>query len=175
MKRWMASHLRRASKHHFCSADCHYAWRREHPTEVGYVTTNCGECQKEIVVRPGRVNRSGRAYCSAACGKAKRFSLAVAVGFANAVPGSYSHGRREALKRDGGACRICGFALALNVHHITPRASGGTNDLGNVITLCPNHHAMVHAGAIKPATLLAILARPPRRVVADPMTLPGID
>jgi 5-methylcytosine-specific restriction endonuclease McrA len=103
-----------------------------------------------------------------------RRELAIARGFANAVPGTYAYGRREALKRDRRACRICGFTLALNVHHVTPRAEGGTNDLDNVITLCPNHHAMVHAGKIKPDTLRAILTRPVRGPATEVPTLPGV-
>jgi predicted restriction endonuclease len=50
-----------------------------------------------------------------------------------------------ALQRDGAKCKICGFDVLVEVHHIKPRrrnGGGGTNDLSNLITLCPNHHAM---------------------------------
>lgn len=44
-----------------------------------------------------------------------------------------------ALKRDGFACRYCGRGepdVQLHVDHIVPRAEGGTDDLGNLITSC---------------------------------------
>ncbi|MFC6752781.1 HNH endonuclease [Halorubrum tibetense] len=35
-------------------------------------------------------------------------------------------------------------ARVLEVHHVVPRANGGTNDLSNLITLCPDCHEDVH-------------------------------
>lgn len=63
-----------------------------------------------------------------------------------------------ALLRDGKRCRLCGFDLALNVHHIVPKAKGGSHDPSNLITLCPNHHALVHAGKVSTQQLLDVLA-----------------
>lgn len=42
----------------------------------------------------------------------------------------------------------CPETLALEVHHITPRAEGGTNDENNLIVLCNNHHHLADRGAI---------------------------
>ena len=36
-------------------------------------------------------------------------------------------------------------ARVLEVHHVVPRANGGTNDLSNLLTLCPDCHEDVHA------------------------------
>ena len=58
--------------------------------------------------------------------------------------------RKKALTLDNRACRICGFALCLEVHHIIPVAQGGSDKLGNLITLCPNHHAMADRNLIAP-------------------------
>ena len=54
--------------------------------------------------------------------------------------------RREVLARDGHRCRTagCGSAHFLAVHHIVPRADGGTNDPDNLITLCAACHRMIH-------------------------------
>ncbi len=62
-----------------------------------------------------------------------------------------------ALQRDRARCRVCEFELALHVHHIVPRSKGGTDDVHNLITLCPNHHAMVHRGLILAKELQAML------------------
>ena len=56
--------------------------------------------------------------------------------------------------RDGGACVLCGFNYVTAVHHIIPRKEGGGNDLENLVTLCPNHHYMVHANIIPVDDLL---------------------
>jgi len=52
--------------------------------------------------------------------------------------------RREVYKREGYACALCERADAIHVHHVRPRSLGGTNDLGNLIALCPVCHAIAH-------------------------------
>jgi uncharacterized membrane protein len=42
----------------------------------------------------------------------------------------------------------CRETLALEVHHIIPRAEGGTNKENNLIVLCPNHHRLARGGTI---------------------------
>jgi 5-methylcytosine-specific restriction endonuclease McrA len=42
----------------------------------------------------------------------------------------------------------CKETLALEVHHIIPRAEGGTNKENNLVVLCPNHHRMARDGTI---------------------------
>lgn len=46
-------------------------------------------------------------------------------------------------------CQICGWQDApRDVHHILPVSKGGKNEEYNLITLCPNHHRMVHSELI---------------------------
>ena len=59
-------------------------------------------------------------------------------------------GKAAARARDGHKCCLCDFDVVTAVHHIVARKDGGTNDLDNLITLCPNHHYMAHAGLICP-------------------------
>ncbi|MEM7203528.1 MAG: HNH endonuclease [Planctomycetota bacterium] len=49
-------------------------------------------------------------------------------------------------RRDQHACRNCQRPFALHVHHITPRAAGGSNASANLILLCGTCHASVHRG-----------------------------
>jgi len=44
----------------------------------------------------------------------------------------------------GGECAICGNPENLEIHHIIPRASGGTNDIANLIPLCHECHCSIH-------------------------------
>lgn len=43
---------------------------------------------------------------------------------------------RQIWDRDGWECRHCGTHQDLTIDHITPLASGGTDDMGNLQTLC---------------------------------------
>lgn len=77
-------------------------------------------------------------------------------GFLNQVLDSISKRRRQkkrfddeflavrttVLKRDGYRCVNCGqTGVELHVHHIVPRAEGGTNDLDNLVTFCAKCHS----------------------------------
>ena len=54
------------------------------------------------------------------------------------------------------SCQICGWNEASrDLHHIIPVAQGGKNEENNLITLCPNHHRMVHSKLITETELLA--------------------
>lgn len=48
--------------------------------------------------------------------------------------------RRIAFERDGNACVKCAATESLEAHHITPRDKGGSDDVGNLITLCHACH-----------------------------------
>lgn len=49
--------------------------------------------------------------------------------------------RKAVILRDGCKCKECGKSnCRLEVHHIKPRRLGGSNTLGNLITLCENCH-----------------------------------
>lgn len=49
--------------------------------------------------------------------------------------------RKAAILRDGGRCQECGKEhCRLEVHHITPKRTGGRDTISNLITLCPSCH-----------------------------------
>lgn len=47
-----------------------------------------------------------------------------------------------------GKCAICGFSEVVQVHHLIPVSIGGTDDVSNVLVVCPNHHALLHLGLV---------------------------
>lgn len=55
--------------------------------------------------------------------------------------------RKAVLERDLYTCQRCmktsKSGKGLSVHHLLPRSSGGTNELGNLITLCHKCHDYV--------------------------------
>ena len=58
--------------------------------------------------------------------------------------------RRAVLARDRRQCAVpgCTNRLWLDLHHVVPRASGGSNAEGNLVTVCGVHHRMVHQGQL---------------------------
>lgn len=52
--------------------------------------------------------------------------------------------RSRILKRDNGACVKCGCPDNPDVHHLIPKASGGTDEPDNLSTRCPACHAQHH-------------------------------
>lgn len=52
---------------------------------------------------------------------------------------------QKILKRMNVVCSNCGWdKTTCDIHHIVPRASGGTNDHINLTILCPNCHRLAH-------------------------------
>jgi len=64
--------------------------------------------------------------------------------------------RREVLARDRHQCRRkgCNHSRFLEIHHLTPRTEGGTNDPENLVTLCTACHKLLHEKGGDPRSLL---------------------
>lgn len=132
-----------------CGNDaCYRQWQRLTTAARGQnkVPFKCERCGSEKKVYPSQAKT--RRFCSDACrakvlGETKRGENAK-----NWRGGKLQYMMKQARLRDGEACRICGFSLATDVHHITPRSAGGQDVLSNLITLCPNHHRLAHMGTI---------------------------
>ena len=52
--------------------------------------------------------------------------------------------RREVYRRDGWRCALCDDTRRLQIHHVVPRAAGGSDFPDNLITLCYRCHAAAH-------------------------------
>lgn len=59
-------------------------------------------------------------------------------------PPNWAELRQDILRRDGHRCGNCGSTTDLRVHHIVPLSKGGSNDPGNLRTLCDNCHKLLH-------------------------------
>lgn len=44
----------------------------------------------------------------------------------------------------GPKCNFCDSIAGLELHHIIPRSLGGTDGANNLITVCNDHHAILH-------------------------------
>ena len=59
--------------------------------------------------------------------------------------------RRDVFERDGYRCQQCGKAGRLEAHHVLHLASGGSNDLANLLTLCRGCHIAIHHAPVNAA------------------------
>lgn len=126
--------------------DCYIQWQRLTTVARGRnkIETSCAHCGKPIHRYPSLMNETN--FCDLFC-MAKYYPKRSHLN-GNWKGGRWKYVRDQVAKRDNNACVICGFNYSLNVHHITPVADGGQDAYSNLITLCPNHHAMVHSGVI---------------------------
>lgn len=53
--------------------------------------------------------------------------------------------REEVLARDRYRCRYCAGTSFLHLHHIIYRSQGGIHEPWNLITLCEEHHSLMHS------------------------------
>ena len=57
--------------------------------------------------------------------------------------------KTAAKTRDSHQCRVCKTNQDLQVHHLRPRADGGTDKLSNLMTLCVESHRKHHQDGLK--------------------------
>ena len=69
--------------------------------------------------------------------------------------------RKRVWARDQGRCRVpgCRATRHIDIHHLIPRALGGTHDEWSLCLLCSGHHQLHHQG------LLSITGRAPDELV----------
>lgn len=123
----------------------------------------CIHCGNSFYVKPHRHKKAK--YCSRACFHAQRFGRSLRAGEKN-IEGTNNPNykgtsnlvtaRLTGRKHLGTKCMICGWDEITDIHHIIPRRHGGTNNIENLIVLCPNHHRLADIGRISQAELFNI-------------------
>ena len=134
--------------------------------------TICFVCSKPIYRRPSQL--SSNVYCSLACSGINQRSQKQCIICKKIYTGqkitcsrscsNIKRGRegyktqpiRDNAKRslklkkllEGDKCIICNYNKydVLVVHHIKPRCKGGTDEVSNLLLICPNCHGEIHQG-----------------------------
>lgn len=144
--------------HNFCSRDCFYDWKSEkfagknNPSWKERIEKECEYCNNTYKVVPSLAERSR--FCSRECyckwqsknlnGKDSYHWKGGDEEYVNKraeAPGSWQMNRRQALKRDKNSCEFCGSNENVDVHHILPVRNGGSNYVGNLISICRSCHS----------------------------------
>ena len=149
-----------------CSNQAHSQILTAMPVEMRQspgVSKCCEHCGAQFYAKPHLATK--RRFCSKSCawlhrfGESEKGNLADVSGQNNPnFRGTNNRvtARLNAIKYFGGACMICGWDVIVDVHHIRPRRHNGTNDLDNLIVLCPNHHRMADKKLISADELTAV-------------------
>lgn len=115
-----------------CSLKCLYALRHKRAS-VSLICAWCGKTFYRI-----RARNSKLPYCSKEClkqGTGRPYSAgSAALYISPQYAPDWRNIRRRILRRDHYACRICGCAEKLHVHHVDHDTTH--NDPSNLITLC---------------------------------------
>ena len=75
--------------------------------------------------------------------------------------------RAAVICRDGHKCRKCKASLALTVHHIKPRESGGSDSPRNLLTLCASCHDWAEIETAERGLAWAELVHPPTSLLDE--------
>src|SRR3989338_3570125 len=57
--------------------------------------------------------------------------------------------RRQALRKHGKRCELCGYHLFIETHHIVRKHQGGPNEVDNLMVVCSNCHILLTRGYVK--------------------------
>ena len=73
---------------------------------------------------------------------------------------------RRAYPPGARRCLVCGSGSWLDPHHVVPRSRGGSDEPDNLVWLCRQHHAELHA-LIGQTPSRSLLRRPALRAAAQ--------
>lgn len=138
----------------FCSLRCSASYinkYRVNPRPATFIEITCHFCEKKFKREPYRL-KNKRPFCSLPC--FYNFNRGV-----DRRPFKRSVKRRlflSAFDLYGERCQICGYAISVDVHHLVPRSKGGSDDLENLVVLCPNHHREADTGLLRASDIKKI-------------------
>lgn len=152
------------STHHFCNRKCYREWQDSQRNQH-HARLNCVICGKEFERGNHYVYvRKNAKCCSRRCldrynsiNKRREKNVNWLGGSVTDYGPDWSWQKKQARKRDGNRCVLCGTQSQpwrLDIHHIVPFRSFGyisgensnhirANDLSNLVTLCKKCHRRV--------------------------------
>lgn len=161
------------------------------------IERNCRECNKLFYADPREVNRGNAFYCSLSCASrynnkangvayeiiCKTCGTKTLAGRTNTLYCSvrcknrYFNGKRSYSNKKIIAalpCELCGWDRGIrDVHHIIGVKDNGTDELVNLISVCPNDHRLIHSNLISQEQLIKAVNK--RTISSSGMVNPELD
>lgn len=124
----------------YCSSDCVWKGRGRVPAR---------ECQECGAPTRSTHKERPRKFCSRSCSNKGRRGIS----YSKEGRGNTSQQRLARIKSVSGvsSCMIaeCTYGKVLEVHRHTPGHKGGEYEIGNMFSICPNHHAEITRGLLE--------------------------
>lgn len=98
------------------------------------ITKICSVCKKEFIVLDNKWGNRQKT-CSISCSNTEKKKGVT-------YKKVYKCYRQPCLTHNGKSCILCEFSDVVVVHHLDHNRKN--NNLQNLVTLCPNHHALAH-------------------------------
>jgi hypothetical protein len=119
----------------FCSLSCSANFTNLYKVEI---LKTCKFCE-----HPYKTKSKTSLYCSKTCTNKARRARSVKSGNQGTHRGALQRKVIKILGLSEFKCFICNWNESFcDIHHIKPKASGGSDDLDNLTVLCPNHHRL---------------------------------
>ena len=107
------------------------------PKEIHYI---CEKCGKEFISE-NRFKKDRKIVCNDCKRKVKHYNKENEFSILDCSKRTIS----KILNRSKIGCAICGWnESTCDIHHIIEKSKGGSNDISNLIIVCPNHHRIIH-------------------------------
>jgi len=131
----------KAPNQRFCSHKCQNEDYNNRFRKEVHEKRHCSVCNKLFI--PKQYNSK---YCSTRC---ERFASRKRQDGNPIIQHKpwWGKNKMEKITELGGKCVKCGYSAdirALVIHHIVPKAMGGSDESSNLVVLCANCHAIVH-------------------------------
>lgn len=102
----------------------------------------CIKCGKPIIVS---IHSSDKTWMCEDCKKSKKVVHYKNIKYIHSILDFSKRTVMKILKRMKAKCSICGWnESTCDVHHIVAKKDGGTNEMSNLICVCPNCHRVCH-------------------------------
>src|SRR5262245_20001124 len=124
-----------------CGKDsCYRSWQALTTRGRGQkkALVSCAHCARQLRRYPSQTKE--RNYCNRFCRGKDNAIILAAEKNGRWEGGKWKYIQEQVRLRDNYRCVICGWDLFTDVHHVTSRRKGGTDEFCNLLTLCPNHH-----------------------------------
>jgi hypothetical protein len=125
----------------FCSLSCGASWNNSQRKVYAFI---CKECQTEFKSFSNHAK-----YCSKKCQQRYRNRN-------SSGKYKYRYHINNTINKltSTSLCSNCGWDQSTcDIHHIIERKNGGTDDLNNLVIVCPNCHRLIHQGKLNPVTI----------------------